>query len=337
VVRASWGATRGANVANEPSYLDEALQWATTFWTFNSTTTRCTRQRDLPNSDSDEVASAIQTTDRDSAAYDDSTPERVDREQFAKDLVSSYVEAIETNSPRDLFEPEREEVHTGLVLRAGREVIAALGTPQLWTSDHGSHIGRMLVELRIYLSWMALQDRSIYKQFQEYGAGKAKLYSLIAGELPEEIRTPEVQKSINLMNSLSRNDSIIDHRVVDTRDSFADGKSLRAMADECGLLDLYRHTYMPASGITHSEWWSVEMHSMERCYNILHRGHLIASLSLPSGGSEQLADAWLDSLYALIVVSLEVLEANPACIQSAFGWMEDGDDNGAEVTMPSKA
>ncbi len=191
----------------------------------------------------------------------------------------------------------------------------------------------MLVELRIYLSWMALQDPSIYKQFQEYGAGKAKLYSLIAGELPDEIQTPAVQESITRMKSLSRNDGIIDHRVVDTRDSFADGKSLRAMAEECGLLDLYRQAYMPASGITHSEWWSVEMSSMERCYNILHRGHLIPSLSLPTRGSEELADAWLDTLYTLIVKSLEILEVDPVFIQSAFGWMEGEDDDSAEVSQ----
>lgn len=331
VVRASWGATRGANLANDPNYFDETLSWAATFWNFNSTTTQCTRRRDLPASGPDQSASAMHATTEQNFGDDDaSKSEPFNREQCAKDLVSSYVEAIETSSPRDLFDPEREEVHTGLVLRAGREVITALGNPELWTADHGAHIGRLLVELRIYLTWMALQDRSIYRQFQEYGAGKAKLYSLIAGELPEEVRTPEVQESINLLSSLSRNDSIIDHRIVDTRDSFAGGKSLRTMAEECGLLYLYRHAYMPASGISHSEWWSVEMHSMERCYNILHRGHLIASLSLPSGGSEQLADAWLDSLYTLIVVSLEALNVNPANVHSAFGWMEDDDAAGAQ-------
>jgi hypothetical protein len=44
------------------------------------------------------------------------------------DLMSSYVEAIET-TPSRLYDQEREEVHTGLVSRAAREVVAILAVP----------------------------------------------------------------------------------------------------------------------------------------------------------------------------------------------------------------
>ena len=56
--------------------------------------------------------------------------------------------------------PERQEVHAGLVFRAGRELIAFLGTPELWCAEFASNIGRMLVEVPIYLTWMAPQDPS---------------------------------------------------------------------------------------------------------------------------------------------------------------------------------
>ena len=36
------------------------------------------------------------------------------------------------------------------------------------------------------------------------------------------------------------------------------------MAEECGLLDLYRQTYYMASGVAHSEWWSVQTYAMEQ-------------------------------------------------------------------------
>ncbi len=49
------------------------------------------------------------------------------------------------------------------------------------------------------------------------------------------------------------------------------------MAEDCGLLDLYRQAYYMASGVAHSEWWSVETHAMERCLNVLPGGHLIPS------------------------------------------------------------
>jgi hypothetical protein len=136
---------------------------------------------------------------------------------------------------------------------------------------------------------MAQQDPSIYRAFQEYGAGKAKLRARILDELPEEARRRDFDEAIKELEKLSDNDEVIDHRVVDTRESFADGKSIREMANECGLLDLYRHAHYIASGVAHSEWWSVETHAMERCPNVLHGGHLIPSLSLNSGGNVELA------------------------------------------------
>jgi len=241
------------------------------------------------------------------------------------DLVSSYVEALET-SPARLYDQEQQEVHSGLVARAGRDVITALGTPDLWCMEHGAHVGRMLVEVRIYLQWMALQDPSIYRSFQDYGAGKAKLYARIMEEIPPEHVGPEAKSAIDELNQLSHNHDVLDHRIVDTRGSFAGGKSLRTMAEESGLFDLYQRTYYLASGVTHSEWWSVETHCMERCMNVLHRGHLIPSLSLSAGGNVQLASAWVDQLYALMRASLQILGTDEQAVTDAFSWLGEGDD-----------
>jgi hypothetical protein len=96
--------------------------------------------------------------------------------------------------------------------------------------EHGAHIVRMLVETKIYLHWMAQQDPSIYREFQECGAGKAKLYARISGEVPEEARKAGFQEAIDEFERLSHSHDVVDHRVVDTRDRFAEGKSIRVMA-----------------------------------------------------------------------------------------------------------
>ena len=90
---------------------------------------------------------------------------------------------------------------SGLVARAGRDVIAALGAPDLWCMEHGAHIARVLVEVRIYIQWMAQQDPSIYRAFQDYGAGKAKLYAQIMDELPPEARRPDFEEAIEELKS----------------------------------------------------------------------------------------------------------------------------------------
>ncbi len=330
-VRAMWGGNKGLLLDRDENHFADAIKWAKVFWGANSMTTRCMRRRDAEADEHDCKEGAVETSgdtasDDDSASPSDIPDDGVHLRQLAMDLLSSYVEALET-SPARLYDHEMQEVHSGLVTRAGRDVITALGAPDLWCMEHGAHIIRVLVEVRIYLQWMAQQDPSVYRAFQEYGSGKAKLYARIMDELPEKDRRPDFEEAIKDLEKLSRNDDILDYRVVDTRDSFADGKSIRAMAEECGLLDLYRQAYYIASGVAHSEWWSIEAHAMERCRNILHGGHFIPSLSLNSGGNVELATSWVDQLYTLIRISLQILKTDEKAVEKAFAWL----DNGQEV------
>jgi hypothetical protein len=147
-------------------------------------------------------------------------------------------------------------------------------------------------------------------------------------ELPPEARRPDFEAAVEELKKLSRNSEVLDYRVVDTRDSFADGKSIRIMAEECGLLDLYRQTYYMASGVAHSEWWSIETHAMGRCLNVLHGGHLIPSLSLNPGGNVEFATTWIDQLYALIRISLQILQTEEEAVEKAFTWLEDDQGDG---------
>lgn len=325
VVRSSWGATKGMLLRKDAGRFDDSIRWAKVFWGVNSLTTRCIRRRDaeqVPHGGS--AASTEEDALEDGAAP--SGGEHL--EQLAMDLVSSYVQALET-APARLYDQERQEVHAGLVCRAGRDVITALGYPDLWCIEHGSHIVRALVEVKIYLEWMATQDPTIYQRFREYGSGKAKLYALIMNEIAIDARISGFSEAIEELDRLSDNDGHIDYRIVDTSDSFS-GKSIRTMAEECGLLDLYRHAYYIASGVAHSEWWSVETNAMERCLNILHRGHLIPSLSLSVGRNVPLAQSWVDHLYALIRRSLSILGTDRSAVTDAFAWLE-GDESETDL------
>lgn len=329
-IRAMWGAHRGLLLHENPEHFDPAIRWARVFWGANSITTRCIRSRDLENSEAEPEEDGMRTDGDPPASGTVPEPAKMPAEgahlrRFVLDLISSYAEALET-APADLHAPERQEVNAGLVLRAGRDVATALGTPDLWCSEHGSHITRMLAETRITIQWMANQDASIYRKYKDYGAGKAKLYARILDEIPAHARTVDFESGRAELHALSNTDDVIDYRVVDTGDSFS-GKSIRKMAEEAGLLDFYRQVYQMASGVTHSEWWSIESNAMERCQNPLHRGHLIPSLSLNAGGHVELATAWVQQFHTLIRVSLRVLNTNEAAVQNAFAWLNDPSDD----------
>lgn len=317
VIRASWGSRQLVVAHEDGTYFDDAFEWAKVFWRVNSLTTRCLRRREVEDSSakaSEDDAPDDETSGEDDARNGDHL------QQLAMDLLASYIEALE-RSPSDLYFHERHEVHAGLVCRAGREVITALGNRDLWCIEHGSHVARVLLEVRIYLKWMSLQDVDIYRRYQEFGAGKAKLYARIMDEVSEVVEIPGAKEALDELVRLSHNDGVLDTRVVDTADSFS-GVSLRAMADECGLLDLYRHSYYLASGVAHSEWWSVETHAMERCLNVLHRGHLIPSMSLSAGAVVALAQSWIDQLYALMYESFSILGTSAEVVDEAFDWLK---------------
>lgn len=323
VVRASWGASKAAQEASDASKYEQAVKWAKIFWGVNSMTTPCIRKKDRSGGDPPTSQDEGSEASSGSASPDDDKLAGPTLRERALDLLSSYVEAID-KSPSRLYDPEREEVNTGLVMKAGRDVAAALSAPDLWCSEHGAHVGRTLVENRILLTWMYQQDQAtIYTKYKAYGAGKAKLYALIADELPASLRINGHSESVERLRTVSHNDDIFDYREVDISSTFADGKSLRQMAEESGLIDLYRHAYQLESGVAHSEWWSVELHAMERCRNPLHRGHLVPSLSLSAGDNAELARSWVVALHALIVMSLDILDIPEDVRTEAFGWLTD--------------
>lgn len=330
IVRAGWAAHKGAVLIKEPNHFDEAIKWARVFWGANSMTSRCIRKREVDSENEDGAEQdgrdkGGQTWGAVLAEQAAPTPVPADGAHlrpFTMDLLRSFVEALET-APARLYEKERQEVISGLVARAGRDLIAVLTAPDLWCMEHGAHIARMLVETKVYLHWMALQDPSIYREFQQYGAGKAKLYARISEEVPKEARTSGFGEAIDELERLSHNHDIVDLRIVDTRDSFAGGKSIRTMAEEAGLLDFYRQTYSLASGVAHSEWWSVETHAMEPCLNVLHGLHLIPSLSLSFGGNIPLASSWVDLFYSLVRTALRILGTDEAAVSAAFSWLDE--------------
>lgn len=326
IIRAGWGAQRRLAEIENAARFEKATEWARLFWGVNSTLTPCVRSRDV------EVMDNLENSSRPNGEGDRSKNEDQARTSsnhglatYVEDLLSSFIEALD-KSALDQCKRECLEVNAGLVSRAGRELIAVLESPMLWGLEYGSHTTRMLIETKIYVKWMSLQDLSIYKEFQEYGFGKAKLYRAVLEETPDEARPPGFEAGLNEFAKLSRNSEVLDYRVIDTRDTFAGGKSIRKMAEESGLFDLYSKGYAIASGVAHSEWWSIESHAMEECLNALHGGHLVPSLTLNTGGSEEIANSWIQMFWSILQDALDILPLNQEAVSVAFSWLLADDE-----------
>lgn len=335
LVRASWPPRQKFIEQNLPEREALTKEWSQEFWGINSQGLPCFRRQDsIPFSSTDLDNSKTSEEKIMGKAHTKDSQPSTTRYQIVQELIEDFIESLELSG----FEQQarqKYEVNSGLLIRAGRELLAVLESPVLWTSEYGSHITRMLVETQIYLTWMSKQKDEIYRKYQEYGFGKAKLHALMLEETPEELLTDEIRESIKEFKRLSRNSDVLDFRTIDARDSFAEGKSIRKMADESELMDLYTRVYGVSSGVTHSEWWSIEQNAMEECQNVLHGGHLIPSLSLNSGGDTRLPDCWINMYTSMMeeVVGILELEWQPSTPTGASD--SSTSDSGSSKASPS--
>lgn len=307
-----FGASHGAAEARNPDAWLPARTWAKAFWNLNALVTECMPEEPAgqasppPEPDGELLAEKL-TVDVDQLALDDPVDERQDAVALVNatgNMLARYVAALQNIVPLDLFDPTRNEVHAGLVTRAARWVIAGLRSPHTWNGEQGAEVTRILAEAEIYLAWLAANPDG-YRTFQEFGRGRAKLAGLHAEELlakledvPDEWRT--AQKRLSAMGG---GNQVMDVTNVSVESTFS-GQSIREMASQSDLAELYKNVYQMSSGVLHGEWWAVTDYSMQRCMNPLHRFHMIPTLDGFSTGDKRLAEYWMHALGKLMVASL---------------------------------
>jgi len=125
-VRAMWGARRELALRDNQPHFAEAIKWARVFWEANSMFTRCVRQSEAGADGHDQEEDAM-VTGKPAPGEEPPRPgpgpmpaDGAQLRRLAMDLLSSYVEALET-SPSRLYDHEQQEVVSGLVVRAGRD------------------------------------------------------------------------------------------------------------------------------------------------------------------------------------------------------------------------
>lgn len=126
-IRAMWGAHKGLLKKRDSSCFDAATDWARVFWCANSVTSDCIRQRDLDSSSGNSQDPAEAAEEEAAEEEVEMTPAEIPEggrylRGFVMDLMGSFVEALE-RAPSNLYAQERQEVVSGLVSRAGRDLM----------------------------------------------------------------------------------------------------------------------------------------------------------------------------------------------------------------------
>jgi hypothetical protein len=278
MIRAGYGAHRGTWTEYELGTQIIALAWARAFWSQNWTLTGCLPEfgeEALP----DEAAGG---GDAPAGQAEDTEDELV--VQLATELgiiVDDFLEWFHSAPVLDLYDPLPSEVVSGLILRAISAVASVVRAPHQWSSQFGAGALRQMAETEILFGWFAAHPED-FEKYRDYGLGHEKLTWLHVEDLLDVLPTipSSLEKVAVAVEKRRKEGPALDTTVVNVGPTF-NGISLRSMAQEVGLADLYRSVFQASSAELHAEWEPVRRENLMRCLNPLHRFHLIPSTEPP--------------------------------------------------------
>ena len=162
----------------------------------------------------------------------------------------------------------RHDAVFGMALYSAR-VLEELATPSCASSVHSRIVIRTLLELAINLTYLLKIDTpEAWQEFRSHGSGQAKLAVLHMDRLgaPTFVKLEDLER-------LANEDMWLEHVTVDV--GHWASRSVRDLASEAGLKDLYDRFYPWASSYAHGEWSSIRGATMTTCLNPLHRLHRV--------------------------------------------------------------
>lgn len=239
-----------------------------------------------------------------------------------------------TKADPDLYNPDRFEVMTGVVVRAIRQAWSVVTTPSLWSTEIGSSPLRSVVESLITVAWLnQREDPAMYTRYKDYGRGRLKLQMLHLEAFVDSQEDPK-QETLDYLDQLRKrvNDDVYEEfQDIDLSSTFS-GVSMRQMAKEAGMEVDYQLYFAPASGIAHGEWSSLDRYALVRCLNPLHRFHRIPQKTYGFSLDSDLALMVLSYVERLVDLYLETIGSIGVGLNIVVG--QDGDAS-SSVPTPS--
>ncbi|MFO8050213.1 MAG: DUF5677 domain-containing protein [Thermoplasmatota archaeon] len=256
----------GRNIIN--MYFGEHYQdnsWSKYFWNRNFEFSKC-KFEEIPEEVYDE-----DIRKRFDEYYNNCVENTKVMDEYFNEVIEQYV--------IDIYDPSKDEVILGLFSRIIRLYKIINLSPDLWAIDISRILLRCISDTLITYCYLIMKNENeLYSNFIEYGKGKEKLLLLHLQDTHPSGDTPLGEKIETLAASLGGGMSpeFINVNIGDWID-----KSIRTMAQETDLMEIYRLIYDPTSSDIHGTWTSVKNVNLTYCYNPLHRFHRLPQVNPP--------------------------------------------------------
>lgn len=199
------------------------------------------------------------------------TPEPLDHRKSLRELMDVYKRLVIhyfDNVGTTGIDPKLDSAF-GLVLYA-LALLAEAASLRPYQRISAKLLLRTILESHINLRFLTTKDdRTVWLQYRNHGSAQAKLAFLKyleAEQMPEYVNIQELYE-------LANEDMWIEYQDINLG-SWAN-KSLRDIANEAGLKEVYDQHYIILSTAIHAQWSAVRETNFTQCVNPLHRYHRV--------------------------------------------------------------
>jgi len=180
--------------------------------------------------------------------------------------------------PVKLYDSEIYEVIGGLLSRQVALSTNLAYSPNTWNGHIAPLVLRSMIDLVITLAWILKIPEERAPKYIMYGLGQEKLLLEHYKAKQEKSPNEQVEKMIQAKTEwlqTQRQEWSIEVNV----GNWTEGPTVRDMAIECNLEDLYKLAYTPFSSVTHNTWQHISAYNLKTCTNPLHKFHKIPEIA----------------------------------------------------------
>ncbi len=204
-------------------------------------------------------------------------------DSFIKDYIDNvqlgFEKRWEAVKP-DIYDNWVHECIGALLSRQATLTIEMVKAPSIWNAHVAPLFLRCQIDAYISLGWVLADPLQRCKKFVLYGLGQEKLFIEFLEEALQEESEPSDAEQLNKLIKIRKewlNGQLADWATEVNVGAWS-GMTAREMAKEIGRESIYKHAYVPFSGVAHNMWQHIGIFNTTPCTNPMHKWHLVPKI-----------------------------------------------------------
>ena len=201
-----------------------------------------------------------------------------------EDFVAKYVDNVRAGFDKrwavvtpEIYSSDAQQCIGGLLSRQAVLTIEMAVAPSTWNGHVAPLFLRCMVDAYIALAWILESPDVRSEKYIKYGLGQEKLFIAYLEEAAKEESATYGAESLQEMIDVRKAwlNSQLSEWATEVNVGAWSGMTTREMAKAIGRESIYKHAYVPFSGVVHNMWQHVAIYNMKPCTNPLHKRHWV--------------------------------------------------------------